>query len=129
MRESTVWSFYSVTTGEFSGVNVTGSIDVANNCPPDLRPVIGLWPPGSWVFDLTEQVIKPRVHTSEQLDPVGAAMDAMAAIRAVEARLQRSQREVILALLNGTPPPSGAVDALTQADFEIGQLRASLPLI
>lgn len=129
---SAIWSFVDLATGEFTGGEAVGPLSVGFAQPQGILPVLGCWSRAEWRYDLALQRVVPK-PTAEP-DPAAAALQ-LAREAAREARIQisdaeqslaRPLREVLLALIDGVPPPPRAVMRLLEADTTIAGLRPLL---
>lgn len=100
-------------------VDVTGAEPVVIDYVPP-APADDEWQ--TWVWDTDAR----RWHATPTLARLKAdrLADLQASIKALEADQPRAQRDVLTALLTGTPPPAEAVQRLQDIEAAIVPLRA-----
>lgn len=121
-----LWSFVDLSTGEFTGGQAYGGLDIGFSQPAGILPVLGDYPPALWRYDTEKALVVERTTpagpTAADLR-LGAA-EAMGVLRMVEAGSLRAIRECLLALHNGVPMPSEAISKLQGLeDMAIESLR------
>lgn len=132
--ESTIWSFVDLATGEFTGGEAVGPLSVGFAQPPGILAVLGRWPRDAWRYDLQLQRVVPRSELTEAeraaqalaLERAQQVRQARIDITDAELQLARPLREVVLALIDGLPPPPEAVMRLLDAETTIAGLRPLL---
>lgn len=127
------WSFVDLASGRFLAGVAWGDEGVPAAQRPGLLPVIGLWDPLAWRYDLELQQVVPNEQAESErarqraLSTEAATREAAStAIMDAERSSARALREVVLALLDGIQPPAEAVTRLREADAAISVQRPLL---
>lgn len=122
-----VWSFVDLATGEFTGGQAVGGIDVGFAQPAGILPVLGDYPRALWRYDLVAGRVVPKDAPVEQgpslADRREAVSAAMLGLRVTEAPAMRALIECVLAIHRGEPMPAAAIDRLLEVEGALISLR------
>ncbi len=122
-----VYSVYEISSGRLTGQQISTSGEFRLDWIPDgCGAVLGEWDHERWVVDHEAgQLIAIPAQPADWTIPKRQAIDAtLDAIREAESAQARPMREILEALLAGSPPPAEAVEKMAAIKIRIDTERA-----